>query len=173
MSDFDFDKEVATAHFENAGWGLDQFNHSNPFECHLFYIRDYRTGHVQVFTIRKDHLEELIPKDTSLALGGVLGELMMRIHQRTATEKELWMLMPVLGGYFKGTQTFQQWKRLRQPGERAHVLINIYGGDNPVTGVRPFMVRVDGTVLDASVFMEQTDRVKQMDQANHPEWFGR
>lgn len=173
MSEFNFDEEVATAHFKNAGWGLDQFNHSNPFDCHLFYIRDYRTGHVQVFTIRKDHLEDLVPEDSALALGGVLGELMLRIYKRTATEKELWMLLPVLGGYIKGTQTFKQWKEVRKPGERVHILINIYGGDDGLTGVRPFIARTDETVLSVDTTLDLSDRTKAMDLQNHPEWFGR
>ncbi|HDX8014172.1 TPA: hypothetical protein RPP61_003974 [Escherichia coli] len=51
--EFDYDKSVSNAHLEAAGWGMDAFNHSNPFESHVIYVRDYRNDHIRLFTYRK------------------------------------------------------------------------------------------------------------------------
>ncbi|MDF5356368.1 hypothetical protein P3685_25010, partial [Vibrio parahaemolyticus] len=48
--EFDYDKSVSNAHLEAAGWGMDAFNHSNPFESHVIYVRDYRNDHIRLFT---------------------------------------------------------------------------------------------------------------------------
>ncbi len=170
MSEFDFDKDVSSAHFASAGWSVDQFNHSNPFDCHLFYIRDYRTGHIQVFTIRTSHLEEMKPEADPLTLGSALGELMLKVYDKTATNKEQEVLGVVLGGYIKGTQTFQQWESVRAHHERFHAFINIYGS-RQAASVRPFMARAPEPVLSVDTVLEKTDQVKHMDESNHPEWF--
>lgn len=170
MSEFDFDRDVAKAHLDSAGWSVEQFNHSNPFDCHLFYIRDYRTGHVQVFSIRTSHLQGIEPEADPLALSSALGELMLKIHGNTVTDKEQEILGVVLGGYIKRTQTFQQWKRVRTPQERLHAVINIYGSKKAAS-VRPFIIRVSLPILDVDTVLKQTDQVRRMDESNHPEWF--
>ncbi len=32
---------------------MDAFNHSNPFESHVIYVRDYRNDHIRLFTIKQ------------------------------------------------------------------------------------------------------------------------
>lgn len=51
--ELDYDKLVSNAHLEAAGWGMDAFNHSNPFESHVIYVRDYRNDHIRLFTIKQ------------------------------------------------------------------------------------------------------------------------
>lgn len=69
--EFDYDKSVSNAHLEAAGWGMDAFNHSNPFESHVIYVRDYRNDHIRLFTIKQADFDTiklplLIPLDTKL-----------------------------------------------------------------------------------------------------------
>lgn len=59
--EFDYDKSVSNAHLEAAGWGMDAFNHSNPFESHVIYVRDYRNDHIRLFTIKQADFDMRIP----------------------------------------------------------------------------------------------------------------
>ena len=55
--ELNYDKEVSDAHLAAAGWGMDAFNHSNPFESHVIYVRDYRSDNTRLFTIRQDEFD--------------------------------------------------------------------------------------------------------------------
>lgn len=171
MSAFDFDKEVATAHFKSAGWGIDAYHHSNPFDSHMIYVRDYRTGHVQVFSVRQEHLDTLKPKLPAAELSGMVAELMSRFHQKTADNDDQMIALEVFGGYIKGTQSYRHWHSVKHKGERAHIIINIYGAVGVESWIRPFFIRDEQTVLTVDEVFHHSSTVKDMDAARHPEWF--
>lgn len=173
MTEFNFDKDVSTAHFEAAGWNIDSYNHSNPFNCHLIYVRDYRTGHVQVLSMSMDDFDSLKPKMSASELSGFVGELMLRTYKKTITQKELSIVLSTVGGYIKDTLTYKQWAAGKRYGERFHGFINIYGHIKGQATVRPFIIKDEDTVLSVDMVMESCDHIMLMDKKNHPEWFRR
>jgi hypothetical protein len=171
VSEFDFDREVSASHMKAAGWEMNDFNHSNPFNCHMFYIVDYRTGHVQVLTISKDDFELLKPEHSPEELGGGLGEIVMRLHANAATERDHQVLLPLLGGYIKATSSYRQWLRVSSAHERLHAFINFYPAPRGTSQCRPFMARSTAAVMHAEDVLRTSMNVHDTDRANHPEWF--
>lgn len=144
--EFDYDKSVSNAHIEAAGWGMDAFNHSNPFESHVIYVRDYRNDHIRLFTIKQADFDII----------------KLPLHLTSDT------LAPALVGYAKTTETYRSWRRVSGAAERLHMVINIYAGSGLL---RPFIARVLKTVLTSQEVLAFSSQVKGMDVSNHPEWF--
>lgn len=73
--DNDFDECVSNAHLASSGWGMDCFNHSNPFESHAFYVIDYRFSTVNLLTVSRSDFNRVTPPDqvTTGDLAGVRG----------------------------------------------------------------------------------------------------
>lgn len=167
MTDFDFDQEVSKAHLAAAGWKLNDFISSNPTLCHMFYVRDFRTGHIQLFTITRDAFEQLRVPFSAAELSSSLADLMHRLAGGCLTPEESKVLPGVLAGYVKGTQSYRIWNSTAGGDDRLHAVVNVYPGGT----VRPFIEPPVSTVLPAEKILADTDAVRAMDLANHPEWF--
>lgn len=167
MNEYDFDIEVSKAHLESAGWSLDNFFHSNPFNCHFVYVRDYRSNHVELFTINRADFETIDTPYQAVELAGALAQTMRQRLGRKCLGNEAQLLTSILSSYLKQTKTFRIWKNQVGADARLHALINIYSTDV----VRPFIARVLDTVLSVEEVLSSTDGVREMDMANHPEWF--
>jgi hypothetical protein len=168
VTDNDFDHDVSKAHLEAAGWSLDRYFHANPFQCHVVYVRDYRTDHIQLFTIKRDDFDSIEVPFSTGELSAVLAELMLRLAGGRVSTKEAQALPQLLAAYVKGTQAYRVWRS--QAGghdRRLHAILNLYPGGS----VRPFIARTSDTVIAADKLMADTDQVRAMDLANHPEWF--
>lgn len=168
MSEFDFDSEVTKAHLEAAGWQIGEFLHGNPFLCHVFYVCDYRTNHVELFSITMEDFDALKPMEP-----GELSALLLRLikrHQRgRLTKKEGRALLPTLATYFKGTQVYRRWRDEATTNQRLHAVVNLYPGEGG--WVRPFIAGKSATVISADSIQELSDGVRRMDLERHPEWF--
>lgn len=167
--EFNFDHEVSRAHLDAAGWREGIFNHSNPFLCHVIYVHDYRTGHVEFFTITMKDFDALDPPAPPGELSALLARLLKRHQKGRLSPKEDRAFMSVLAGYIKGTQAYRLWPG---KGGRLHAAINVYP-DGSQARLRPFILRESATVVNATRLIEDTNMVRQMDQQNHPEWFPR
>ncbi|MBZ3672417.1 hypothetical protein JT305_10055 [Salmonella enterica subsp. enterica serovar Senftenberg] len=167
--EFDYDKSVSNAHLEAAGWGMDAFNHSNPFESHVIYVRDYRNDHIRLFTIKKADFDTIkLPLHlTSDMLASVIAEFVSKAAKGVEYE-ESDTLAPALVGYAKSTETYRSWRRVSGTTERLHMVINIYAGSGLL---RPFIARAPETVLTTQELLVFSSQVKNMDVSNHPEWF--
>ncbi|EPZ2110137.1 hypothetical protein ACXLIJ_004757, partial [Salmonella enterica subsp. enterica serovar Dublin] len=88
--EFDYDKSVSNAHLEAAGWGMDAFNHSNPFESHVIYVRDYRNDHIRLFTIKQADFDTIkLPLHlTSDMLASVIAEFVSKAAKGKLNTKE-------------------------------------------------------------------------------------
>ncbi|ERT15013.1 hypothetical protein [Photorhabdus temperata] len=168
--EFDYDKSVSSAHLEAAGWGMDAFNHSGPFESHVIYVRDYRNDHVRLFTIKQTDFDTIkMPLHlTSDMLASVVAEFVSKAAKGKLNTKESDTLAPALVGYTKSTETYRSWRRVSGAKERLHMIINIYAGSGLL---RPFIARTTETVLTTKEMLVLSSQVKNMDTANHPEWF--
>ena len=169
--EFDYDKSVSNAHLEAAGWGIDAFNHSNPFESHVIYVRDYRNEHIRLFTIKQADFDTIkLPLHlTSYMLASVIAEFVSKAAKGKLNAKESNTLAPALVGYAKSTETYQRWRRVSGATERLHMVINIYAGSGLL---RPFIARASETVvLTTQELLVFSSQVKGMDVSNHPEWF--
>lgn len=168
--EFDYDKSVSNAHLEAAGWGMDAFNHSNPFESHVIYVRDYRNDHIRLFTIKQTDFDTIkLPLHlTSDMLASVIAEFVSKAAKGKLNAKESDTLAPALVGYAKSTETYRSWRRVSGAAERLHMVINIYAGSGLL---RPFIARAPKTVLTSQEVLAFSSQVKGMDVSNHPEWF--
>ncbi|KGM26709.1 hypothetical protein KS18_18605 [Photorhabdus luminescens] len=125
---------------------MDAFNHSNPFESHVIYVRDYRNDHIRLFTIKQADFDTI----------------KLPLHLTSDT------LAPALVGYTKSTETYRSWRRVSGATERLHMVINIYAGSGLL---RPFIARAPEIVLTTQEVLVFSSQVKNMDVSNHPEWF--
>ncbi|MFC6674044.1 hypothetical protein [Marinobacterium aestuariivivens] len=175
MSEFDFDKEVATAQLEAAGWGMDAFNHGNPFESHFLYVRDYRNDHTRLFTIKQSDFEVInLPLHmTPELLAGVVADLMLSAADGKLNVKDEKRIVPGLVGYAKATETYRSWRRVSAIDERLHLVINIYPHHGHVGFLRPLILRTPNIVLTAAEVLMYSAQVRDIDERKHPEWFGR
>lgn len=164
----DIDRAISQAHLEAAGWELEKFVASNPFECHFFYVRDFRTDHIQVFTVKMASLEKLEPAFAVEELAGTIAYGLKKLGNRKLSAREKDGLPAVVAAYFRSTVTYRMWRAQVGAGQRLHGVINIYVGGH----VRPFIPDCREPVFSVKDFLLATDQVKRMDQEKHPEWFG-
>jgi len=163
----DYDKAVSEAHLSAAGWGINDFNGSNPFECYVIYVRDWRTQHTQLFACRReDFLTQEVPFNAG-ALACAVADLMVKHAKGTLSHKEREVSQSVLAAYAKATQTYKKWRSLAAADDRLHIVLNIYANGT----VRPFAPDFTGTVLPVEVLQGASLHVFEIDQAAHPEWF--
>jgi len=91
---FDFDRSVTAAHFRATGWDVCDYNHSNPFECHHFYLCDFRTNHTQVFSVKQEDVRnQSTPTFFSMEmLASGIGQLMLDMAEQTSpgAGKQVW-----------------------------------------------------------------------------------
>ncbi len=167
MNDHDFDRTVSEAHLAAAGWQLGDYVTASPFQCHIFYIRDFRTGLLQLFTIMREGFEQTRTPFSATQLSGELSKLMLKLATGVLTSQEREILPSVLAGYFKATETYRLWNSKVGGDERLHAALNLYPGGF----VRPFALRPDGVVTSAAKVLKDTEVVRAMDLARHPEWF--
>ena len=68
---FNIDKEISDSHLKSAGWNMDLFNTSNPFESHMFYVHDYAHGMVRLFSVLHEDFHQIslsgLPKHTGVS----------------------------------------------------------------------------------------------------------
>ena len=173
---FNVDKEISNSHLKSAGWSMDLFNKSNPFESHMFYIHDYAHGMVRLFSVLHEDFHQVslsgLPKElTSNSLSGVVASLMQKISSNSITREEELMLVPALVGYIKTTQTYRQWVSECNVDDRLHAILNIYPADNEEYFVRPFIAKCGNTVMTVEEVINATNHVFKLDFSRHPEWF--
>ncbi|HGW1490602.1 TPA: hypothetical protein ACNPUU_002820 [Escherichia coli] len=159
--EFDYDKSVSSAHLEAAGWGINAFNHSSPFESHVFYVRDYRNDHIRLFTVNQADFDTIkLPLDlTSDMQASVIAELASTAAKRELNAEESNFMALALVGYTKSTETYRSWRRVSGATERLHMVINIYAGSGLL---RPFIARAPETVLTTQEVLVFSSQVKNM-----------
>lgn len=164
---FNFDLEVSSAHLGASGWALETFSHSNPFDCHCFYVRDFKTGHVRIFTVRMEDFESIVPPMSSNEVSVVIAQAIKKYAKGKITKRDKKVIGPALAIYIKGTAAFKIWSAKHDAGARIHAIINIYGGNT----LRPALMNCEETTLSADELMKYTDQIHSMDRQSHPDWF--
>lgn len=168
--DKEFDETVARAHLEASGWALEEHFHSNPFQCHVFYVCDFNAQTIRLYTIRRDDFQGVqFDELSSTDLASGLAEILRNADAGTLSEEEHKALPAVLAGYFKSTQTFRLWRQSSGADDRLHALVMLYPGGY----VRPSAARCDSTVLAADSLHHMVQQILDIDRRNHPEWFAR
>lgn len=171
--ELDYDKTVSDAHLAAAGWGMDAFNHSNPFESHVIYVRDYRSDNTRLFTIRQNEFDVIrAPANQPIeVMTSVIAASMIQLARGTLKINESSGLAHALVGYAKATQTYRQWRLVAGAQERLHLILNIYPtrGDDGL--LRPMILRTPETVLSTTEVLKVSMDIREMDKGNHPEWF--
>lgn len=164
---FNFDKSVTEAHYAAAGWDIGAHNHGNPFRYHNIYIHDFRSGHIQVFTVtREDFSQTRLPEELHpTMLSGFIVHLVNQLVNGRLSEAEEGAIGPSLVSYIKKTQTYQSWCESAEANARLHAILNIYPEDNG-SKVRPFIVKSDETVLSAKEMIDLSNQVASSDRTN-------
>jgi hypothetical protein len=164
---FDFDFTVSSTHLASAGWKLETFHGSNPFQCHVVYVRDFKTGHVQIFSISKENFDSTPRIATSDEASGEIAKIIRRYAKGKVRKRDERLIGPALAIYVKGTQGYRIWKDRYGLEERIHALINIYQGSL----LRPALIGFKGTILAADEYVQYSDQIAQIDKQKHPDWF--
>ena len=173
---FNVDKEISSSHLKSAGWNMDLFNKSNPFESHMFYVHDYAHGMVRLFSVLNEDFHQIslsgMPKElTPDSLSSVIAGLMQKLSTSSLTQEDELILVPALVGYIKSTKTYRQWVSECKTNDRLHAMLNIYPADKSEYVVRPFIAKCVNTVMTVEEVINATNQVFQMDFSRHPEWF--
>jgi AcrR family transcriptional regulator len=169
MTAFDFDQSVSKAHMEAAGWDLNEFEHSNPFQCHMLYVRDFRTDHSELFSVTMADFDKIRLNIPAGELSCLVAEAIKQRQEGPLSAEMRDTFLPALVGYIKNTRTYRQWRDEAKAQERLHMVINVYPENGGI--VRPFAIREKGTVAAAAQVVELTSHVREIDLRNHPEWF--
>lgn len=174
------DKEISKANLRKFGWNLDFFNEGTPFNSHYFYFKDYRTGHVQIFTVTQENFESITPPST-IAIGDCIGNIAAILHkmatQQSLSDLEKQSLVPTLVCYVKLTSTYRQAKAKMGLEDRLHFMVNVYP-EKRLKNVnacvfRPFVVIPHEVMVSATEFQEYAESVHKADKQNRPEWFSK
>ncbi|HAZ7869357.1 TPA: hypothetical protein J7103_002585 [Escherichia coli] len=123
----EIDKEMSEQLLRSLGWKMEGFNHSTPFTSHVFYIRDFRYKHQQLFTVAKDdfYSPNIIDNSPIGDYVNFIGQVMKKIaKKKSLTEMDKRGIAPVLINYIKNTQSFKQWRDISEPDERLHCVLN-------------------------------------------------
>lgn len=164
------DREISAAHLKASGWQLDLHASGDPFNCHFFYIADFRTEHIQLVSVPQAEFERVpIPTDV---LPGKLAELISRLMLVHDNPHHEWQqeLTVALSAFFKSTRTYSHWLFSAPAGERLHAVIHIYG-DKSASRVRPAALSTASTILPVDEFTALSKQILETDRASHPEWF--
>lgn len=167
--DIDYDKSVSSAHLGANGWEMNEYNHANPYTAYVVYARDFRTGHVQLFTVSRTDFNNLAPcpgMGTS-ELSGMVAHLLFKAHEGQLTAEEQGVMGPVLINYVRLTGAYELWRDQAGVDDALHAILNIYAGGK----VRPFVAPLKKPLLSAEEVMTFTQQVHDQDRRKHPEWF--
>lgn len=164
---FDFDFEVSSSHMDAAGWKLGKFNSSNPFDCHVIYIRDFRRKHVQLFSVPMKHFDATPLLASPEEVTGDIGRIMKKYAKGKVNRTDERLIGPAVVMYLKGSKAYQVWKDKYGPDVRIHGIIHIYNGGM----FRPALIGYDATIIPSDEFMNYSDQIMAADKQNHPEWF--
>lgn len=169
---FNFDKEVAGQHLRAAGWDLNNFNHSNPFNSNAFYVSDFRFNAINLLTIDVNDFNSVEPpKDVPVgALATCISELLVKYYAKKSGLDIANQLAPILISYIKKTETFAVWRKTSKPGERLHVLLNIYPVLLGECLVRPCIVKSDASYLRVDDVKKNSHYLRERDKQNNPSW---
>lgn len=85
---------------------------------------------------------------------------MIKAKRGTLNQDERDSLGPALAGYTRSTDTYRSWRKLAEPADRLHMVINIYQNYGLL---RPFIVRSANTVLTVEQVLTLSQQVKTLD----------
>lgn len=172
------DKAISKEKIENYGWRLGEHNHSTPLTSHIFYIRDFRFKHTQIFTASVSSMAEVlkmekIPRDECV---NFIGEIMRKVSKhKKLNDIERRSIVPVLINYTIQTKNYEVWRTRSAAEQRLHLIINIYrdktqSASNAVA-VRPFIVEPEGIMHSAKEILGLTQSVYEHDRRQNSSWF--
>lgn len=172
--ELDFDKEVAQAHMNAAGWKMDDSTRcDNPFNCHIFYICDYWHGKSQVISVDKDRFYQSNThvKLSSQALSIVVLGMIEQEQHAPLNSSDMGAFVEALTGYIKSTQTYRLWTEQASGDARLHAVLNIYPRSTGGGILRPTTIGSEKLVADADDVMAFSRHVREIDGKRHPDWF--
>jgi hypothetical protein len=128
MTTFNVDKEISKAHTAAAGWGLEVFEDSNPFECHCIYVVDFRQKKPQprLMTIKKADMAEISMAGNPTLLASKAVAIQNLINSGKPVEGLVSHLMTEVATYLKCTETYRLWVAQCGYEKRFHAVLNIY-----------------------------------------------
>lgn len=170
---FNFEKEVSQAHMEAAGWNMSDYQQHNPFESYVFYVCDYRTGQIKLYSVNKDdfHKAGAHAFANPAVLATAVTVMVHQDHQSPLDTAGLSRLVEALTGYFKSTQTYRAWTKGASSTTRLHALLNIYPQRNGEALLRPVAMTFDEVVLNEEYVHQTSQQLMMMDRQNNPGWF--
>ena len=151
MTTFNVDKEISKSHTAAAGWGLEMFEESNPFECHCIYVVDFRNKNPQprLMTIRQADMNEISMNGNPTLFASQAVSIQNLINSGKPVESLAPHLMTAMASYLKCTESYRLWVAKCGYEERFHAVVNIYRaeGDKKEGVLRPAFAGSEGLML--------------------------
>ena len=122
------DFEISKAHLEATGWSLNQFERSNPFDCHAVYVYDFRFQTPELFTFP---INDRIVEQPAQVLATVLEQWMKKRHRKKLKGRERRALPGVIADYVKASQSYRAWLTRKSANDRMHAFIDLPPVFNP------------------------------------------
>lgn len=167
----DVDLEISKAHLSAAGWKLENFNHSNPFESYFIYLNDIDRNNCQMFTVSKsDFAEFSMPLDVTPGMLAYLVAESVEAYGESNAQLDPTFLFKVMA-YIKSTKCYGVW--LKQGSQKLHFCINLYHSRKGVDKamLRPYIANSEALVISADDIQSYAQEVFKLDQASQPNWF--
>ena len=171
--EFEFEKEVAQNHLTNNGWALNDYNHVNIHDCHVFYILDYKSQETKLLAIMKDAFEKH-KINTSISLAECIH--FIQVHMKDFFKgklkgKKSEVFASLLVNYIKQTQTYQALVTQFPDFHRLHVILNIYPMSKHDGRISPMIIHSNEMVVDVKEVCQLSKQHAFNQFARNPSWF--
>ncbi len=173
----DLDNTVTHGHLRAAGWDTNQCcDHTKHFKTHFVYVVDYRTSNMRIVSLTDQQLEEtrapdLLPISMPSAY---IANMMLEANKADADPAQAEMLPVAVTHYVRLSKVCQDWVQQAEPGDRLHLLLNIYAEHGDSKGrFRPAICQPQTAMLSVDDVTEISAAIYRMDRQHKPEWFPR
>lgn len=168
MHGIEIDEMITTAHCDATGWQLEEHTQKTPFETHAFYVHDYRSGHIQLFTTPVTLTVQDLKAGPIHEMSRLLSIAMQSLVEDPKNSRWVNTAAFAAAAYVFQSKSYQQWGLKHRATDRLHAIINIYpsmSGD-PIT--RPAILNNESptALMDAQVVMSASLEVRRMDLAS-------
>lgn len=171
--EFQFEKEVAQNHLNNSGWSLDDFNHVNIHDCHVFYILDYKSQETRLLAIMKDAFEKH-KINTSFSLGEcvhLIQTLMKSFLKGKLEGNKSEAFASLLVNYIKQTQTYHALLKQTPDFHRLHVILNVYPLSKHDGRIAPLIIHSNEMITDVKEVLAISKQHAFSQFSRNPDWF--
>ncbi|MCZ4337629.1 hypothetical protein [Shewanella colwelliana] len=168
--EININKSICKAHLNAAGWGLDDYNHGEPWNSVSFYVVDFTLGHLGLLTIESSKFDtvKMAPMDELVSM---TSQLVKKWHKKRIGQHDLSVLGMLLNSYLHQTKTYELWKSSEKTEcSHPHFIFNLYRSkQNGNISMRPFALQTQDAFLSVEDVRSYARSIRKHDVALRPE----